>query len=169
MDGTNRDGVLARTLRAETLAPGLVIGNRGAAPVAASLTLAGVPSVAPPAESAGYEITRSAYTLDGAEADLANVPQGERLVVVLDVLPVDKAPARLMIEQRLIEMARVDARFDLYAGALGAALGPAAAASLVSIVMMKGDGEGGFTPWRDSGKRECRWQPYAGMIEQAIS
>lgn len=83
-------------------------------------------------------------------------------------LPATYRPARLMIEQRLIEMARVDARFDLYAGALGAALGPAAAASLVSIVMMKGDGEGGFTPWRDSGKRECRWQPYAGMIEQAI-
>ena len=86
----------------------------------------------------------------------------------LALLPEIDRPARLIIERHLLEMAAVDARFDLYVGELGAALGPAAAASLVSIVMMKSDGGGGFTPWRQSGKRDCRWQPYAEMIEKAI-
>ncbi|ALN75484.1 alpha-2-macroglobulin family protein [Aureimonas sp. AU20] len=101
VDGTPRDGVLARTLDEAALTPGLVIGNRGAAPVAASLTMAGVPSVPLPPMSSGYEITRSYYTLEGEEADPANIAQGSRLVAVVDVLPVDTAPARLMIDDPL--------------------------------------------------------------------
>ncbi|WP_082652362.1 alpha-2-macroglobulin family protein [Aureimonas sp. AU12] len=101
IDGASHEGTYAATLDAGALAPGVAIENRGPVPVAASVTLAGVPVQALPAMSAGYEITRRYYTLDGAEADPAAIAEGERLVAVLDVLPVDTAPARLMIDDPL--------------------------------------------------------------------
>ncbi len=101
MNGAAQDGGYSRTLDAADLAAGLGIRNRGDAPVSAAVTIAGVPIVAPPAEAAGYEITRSYYTLEGEEADPSAIAQGQRLVAVIDVLPVEKEAARLMIDDPL--------------------------------------------------------------------
>lgn len=101
VNGAAQNGGYSAKLDAARLAEGLRIDNRGEAPVSAAVTLAGVPDVAPPAETSGYEITRSYYTLSGEEADPAEIKQGDRLVAVLDVLPVDKEAARLMIDDPL--------------------------------------------------------------------
>ncbi|MBB3999269.1 alpha-2-macroglobulin family protein [Aureimonas pseudogalii] len=101
VDGTPHEGGYSQALDATRLATPVRIGNRGDAPVSAAVTVAGVPLVAPPAEASGYEITRTYYTLEGEEADPAAIAQGDRLVAVIDVLPVDKAAARLMIDDPL--------------------------------------------------------------------
>ncbi|MBB3949078.1 alpha-2-macroglobulin family protein [Aureimonas jatrophae] len=102
IDGTQRSGDYTTSLDAAALAGGgPQIENRGAAPVSASLTVSGVPQVAPAAEASGYEITRQAYTMEGEEADPGAVAQGDRLVMVVEVLPVDRAAARLMIDDPL--------------------------------------------------------------------
>jgi len=101
VDGAVHEGGYSQALDAARLATPVRIRNRGDAPVSAAVTVAGVPLAAPPAEASGYEITRSYYTLEGEEADPAAIAQGDRLVAVIDVLPVDKAPARLMIDDPL--------------------------------------------------------------------
>ncbi|WP_061933311.1 alpha-2-macroglobulin family protein [Aureimonas sp. AU22] len=101
VDGAPREGGYSETLDAARLASGLTIGNRGEAPVSAAVTIAGVPTLAPPAEASGYEIARTYYTLEGEEADPSAIAQGDRLVAVIDVLAVDKAAARLMIDDPL--------------------------------------------------------------------
>ncbi|MBO0906373.1 alpha-2-macroglobulin family protein [Jiella sp. MQZ13P-4] len=99
--GKNVDGPYSASLDADGLAAGTDIANRADAPVAAEVTIRGVPEVAPPASSAGYAIARSYYTLDGKPADPGKIGQGDRLVVVDDVTPVDAGPARLMLDDPL--------------------------------------------------------------------
>ncbi|MEX6507016.1 MG2 domain-containing protein [Jiella sp. M17.18] len=94
-------GPYAAAFDAETLSAGLDIANRDAAPVAARLTLRGVPEVPPPASSDGYAISRSYYTLDGQRADPSKIGQGDRLVAVVEMTPLDTGPARLMIDDPL--------------------------------------------------------------------
>ncbi|GGD12160.1 alpha-2-macroglobulin family protein [Aureimonas glaciei] len=101
IDGDDREGAFAASYDAAALATPVGFANRGAAPVSAEMTLAGVPREAPPAESAGYAITRSYYTLDGETADPSTVGQGDRLVAVLDVQPGDTEAARLIIDDPL--------------------------------------------------------------------
>lgn len=101
VDGEAREGGYSAVLDAGRLAAGLGIENRGDAPVSAAVTLAGVPAVAPPAEVSGYEITRRYYTLEGQDAGPEAIAQGDRLVAVLEVLPVDQDAARLMIDDPL--------------------------------------------------------------------
>ncbi|WP_182084037.1 alpha-2-macroglobulin family protein [Aureimonas sp. ME7] len=101
IDGAAHEGGYSQTLDSGRLAGGLTIANRGEAPVSVAVTVAGVPTVAPPAEVSGYEIARSYYTLDGEPADLSTIAQGDRLVAVLDVQPVDGQAARLMIDDPL--------------------------------------------------------------------
>src|SRR5690606_12872060 len=57
----------------------------------------------------GYTITRSHYTPDGSPADLSDVKVGDRLVVVLDVLP-DRGVTggRLMIDDALAAGFEID-------------------------------------------------------------
>ncbi|KAB0682534.1 alpha-2-macroglobulin family protein [Aureimonas leprariae] len=120
VDGAARDGALAMSLDADRLARGTEIVNRGAEPVTAAVTLAGVPLVAPPAKSSGYQISRSYYTLDGKEADPATIAQGARLVAVLDVLPTDTGYARLMIDDPLPAGLSIDNPALIRGGDVGA-------------------------------------------------
>ena len=101
VDGETHEGAYAASFDADGLAQPVTVANRGGAPVSAQMTLFGVPQVAPPAESNGYAITRSYYTLDGQEADPATIGQGDRLVTVLEVQPVDANFARLIIDDPL--------------------------------------------------------------------
>lgn len=101
VDGEDRDGSFAASYDAEGLATPVVFGNRGDQPVSAEMTLAGVPQVAPQAEANGYQITRAYYTLEGETADPSTVGQGDRLVAVVEVLPVDAGAARIIVDDPL--------------------------------------------------------------------
>jgi len=98
--------------------------NDGDANVMVTLTTFGVPEAAPgdaapgaaaPGAAApgpsgvGYTITRSHYTPDGAPTDLSDVKVGDRVVVVLDVLP-DRGVTggRLMIDDALAAGFEID-------------------------------------------------------------
>ena len=99
--GKDVNGPYTRAFDAGDLATGIDVANRAASPVGAQLTLRGVPKVAPPASSEGYAIERHTYTLDGQPADPTTIGQGDRLVVVVEVTPVNTGPARLMIDDPL--------------------------------------------------------------------
>ncbi|MCB8838843.1 alpha-2-macroglobulin family protein [Aurantimonas sp. VKM B-3413] len=99
--GKNVDGPYAAAFDAQSLAAGLDIANRGPAPLSARVTLRGVPEVTPPASVDGYAISRSYYTLEGTQADPSQIGQGDRLVAVVEVTPIDTGPARLMINDPL--------------------------------------------------------------------
>ncbi|WP_040489919.1 alpha-2-macroglobulin family protein [Fulvimarina pelagi] len=99
--GRNVDGPFAETYQARDLMRGLDVANRGAQPITAEVTLRGTPIVAPGASVDGYEIRRTAYTLEGEPANPAEIGQGERLVFVVEVTPIDQGPARLMIDDPL--------------------------------------------------------------------
>jgi uncharacterized protein YfaS (alpha-2-macroglobulin family) len=87
---------------------GLAVRNGGGQDVQMTLTTYGVPEVAPPAGGAGYDITRSYYTMDGDPVDPSTVTTGTRLVTVVDVTPYQRAEARLMVTDRLTAGFEID-------------------------------------------------------------
>ncbi|HEU01711.1 MAG TPA: hypothetical protein ENH89_15575 [Aurantimonas coralicida] len=99
--GRNVDGPYSAVFDAKDLVSGLDVANRGTTPIAADITLRGVPKIAPPASTDGYAIARSYYTLDGEPVDIAEIAQGERFVAVVEMTPIDGGPARLMIDDPL--------------------------------------------------------------------
>lgn len=99
--GRDVEGPYAAAFTAADISGGLDIANRAAQPVRAEITLRGVPEFAPAAQSDGYAIDRRYYTLDGDPADPSAIGQGERLVTVLEVTPLDSGPARLMVDDPL--------------------------------------------------------------------
>ncbi len=99
---------------------GLVLSNAGDAAIDVVVSVIGAALTPEPAISKGFAVTRSYYTLDGREVDLASVvggsatiAQNERLVAVVKVetreaggriLLVDRLPAGLEIENpRLVQ------------------------------------------------------------------
>jgi uncharacterized protein YfaS (alpha-2-macroglobulin family) len=66
-----------------------------------SITTIGTPSGPEAAGGAGYAITRSYFTLDGAPADLSTLAVGTRLAVVLEIIPFGRGEARLMVNDPL--------------------------------------------------------------------
>lgn len=120
VNGAPVNGSLMRSLTAEALATPLTVANEGDAPVDAVVTVIGAALTPEPAASKGFTLTRSYYTLDGKEVDLASasggtaeLKQNERLITVVKleatepggrVLLVDHLPAGLEIENpRLVE------------------------------------------------------------------
>jgi uncharacterized protein YfaS (alpha-2-macroglobulin family) len=99
--GQNVDGVYSRAFDVAGLASGLDVANRAATPVTAELTIRGVPEAAPSASVDGYAISRSYYTLEGELADPSEIGQGDRLVAVVEMTPIDTGPARLIIDDPL--------------------------------------------------------------------
>jgi uncharacterized protein YfaS (alpha-2-macroglobulin family) len=65
------------------LPTGKIFTNRGTAPVYAKASVTGVPKEDLPPDDEGFTISRTIYTADGNEADLAKVKQNDLLVVVL--------------------------------------------------------------------------------------
>lgn len=99
---------------------GLVLSNAGDAAIDVVVSVIGAALTPEPAISKGFAVTRSYYTLDGREVDLASavggsatIAQNERLVAVVKVetreaggriLLVDRLPAGLEIENpRLVQ------------------------------------------------------------------
>ncbi|MCQ8782287.1 alpha-2-macroglobulin family protein [Mangrovibrevibacter kandeliae] len=95
------DGPYVASFDAAALAEPVQILNRAKSATTAEVTVAGVPTDPLPAESTGYAISRSYYTLEGEEADPSNIGQGDRLVAVVEVQPSDTEVARLMIDDPL--------------------------------------------------------------------
>ncbi len=96
---------------AQQLVAGLLFRNNGRGVVWRSLSVYGPPLTAPPAMSAGYSIDKRVFRLDGTAADLNNIRQGDRVIVVVSGQPdgarnfptvlVDLLPAGLEIESTL--------------------------------------------------------------------
>lgn len=96
---------------AQSLAQGMVFANAARGAVWRTLQVTGTPIDAPPAMSAGYAISKNVYRMDGSSADLSNLRQGDRVVVVISGQPegarsyptvlVDLLPAGLEIETLL--------------------------------------------------------------------
>ncbi len=63
--------------------PPTTVANRGTAPAWRTVSITGVPKVDLPAESSGYQISRTVYQPDGTPADLTKVKQSDLFVVVI--------------------------------------------------------------------------------------
>ncbi|WP_265414946.1 alpha-2-macroglobulin family protein [Oceanisphaera profunda] len=95
-DATHTDGAKADSVKA------LTVSNGSNKPTTLTLTTYGVPRVPESATGNGYAITRSYYQMDGVPVDLdSGVKAGDRMVVVLEVVPFGKAQARLMLADPL--------------------------------------------------------------------
>ncbi len=111
VDGPGADGVTFNGLPpsgplVQVLAAGLgdpvVVQNGSDRAQTVTVTAYGVPEQPEPAGGSGYAITRSYFTLDGEAINItAPVPQGTRLVTVLEVTPFGKGEARLMVADPL--------------------------------------------------------------------
>ncbi|MBC7141716.1 MAG: alpha-2-macroglobulin family protein, partial [Rhodobacteraceae bacterium] len=100
VNGAPVTGPLVRVLEAAAAAP-QVIANGTERPATMTLTTFGVPVEPEPAGGKGYSIARSYYTAEGAPVDIATVPQGTRLVAVIEVTPHGAGEARLMVSDPL--------------------------------------------------------------------
>lgn len=101
LNGAAVNGPLVRVLKAGD-AQTVAVANGSGKPTTLTLTAYGVPEVPGPAAGNGYAITRSYYTIEGEPVSLAGgVKAGERLVVVLEVIPFGTAEARLMVADPL--------------------------------------------------------------------
>jgi uncharacterized protein YfaS (alpha-2-macroglobulin family) len=65
------------------------------------VTTTAVPDQAPPAGGQGFTITRTYYRLDGSTANVSEVSQNERFVVVLDIRQLRDVPSRIIISDLL--------------------------------------------------------------------
>jgi uncharacterized protein YfaS (alpha-2-macroglobulin family) len=96
---------------ARRLAEGLAFRNAARGPVWRTLQTSGPTREAPPAMQAGYTIDKRVFTLTGSLADMNNLRQGDRVVIVVSGQPegarnyptvlVDMLPAGLEIESLL--------------------------------------------------------------------
>ncbi|MCC6983924.1 MAG: hypothetical protein IT535_11685, partial [Bauldia sp.] len=86
----------------------VTVVNTGNRPTDAQVTVTGIPVRPEPASSKGFTISRTVYTVDGTETDIASVEQNQRFVVAITVsadsigsgqyLVVDPLPAGFEIE-----------------------------------------------------------------------
>ncbi len=111
VDGPGTNGVTFNGLppsgpMVQVLAAGLgdpvVVQNGSARAQSVTVTAYGVPDQPEPAGGTGYAITRTYYTMEGEPFDTtAPVPQGTRLVTVLEITPFGRGEARLMVNDPL--------------------------------------------------------------------
>ena len=94
-------GPFFRTLKAEAIGQGITLTNRGAAPVDLAITSTGSPRTAPAPVAQDFTIRRSYFTPDGKPADIARVPQGTRLVVVLNITEPEPKSTQVMVHDPL--------------------------------------------------------------------
>jgi alpha-2-macroglobulin len=102
VDGVEKKGSFYRTWQAVTLdGKAVKITNRSSAPMQVVLTTMGNPKVPEPAGSAGYQIERAYYTLEGQPLDVTKIKQNDRFVVTLKVTETEAAFARLVLTDPL--------------------------------------------------------------------
>jgi alpha-2-macroglobulin len=103
VNGIVQRGAFKRSIaQADIATERLRLANTGAAPVQASVTVTGAPTTSEPAAATGgFSLQRTWHRLDGTPADLAQIRQNDRFVVVLRVTEADPKHARIMIEDRI--------------------------------------------------------------------
>jgi uncharacterized protein YfaS (alpha-2-macroglobulin family) len=139
--GMPRDGAIRLSPSMGQLNAGITLLNKGDAGVWRTTSVQGTPSQPLPMAANGLTLTKSVWTMSGTPADLANLHQNDRVMVVLNgQMPnnyyhqmgaIDLLPAGLEIEQvlsgddgkayawagPLSEMTMTDKRDDRYVGA----------------------------------------------------
>ena len=85
----------------ELLAEPIVIANTGRSAVQAVVTTVAAPAQPLPAGGDGFTIARTYYRLDGSEANVTEVTQNERFVVVLKVTEQNNWASRVLVNDLL--------------------------------------------------------------------
>lgn len=120
VDGVPAEGPLVRFLDGATGGAPVAIRNEGDRPAELTLSTFGVPSEPEPEGGNGWRIARSYYTLEGRPADPALVASGTRLVTVLEIRPLGRREARLMVNDPLPAGFEIDNPNLMRAGDIGA-------------------------------------------------
>lgn len=87
LNGEAFDGKVYRRFHDEELSVPATLANTGNTPVEVKLSTSAIPVTPPKAGSNGFTIERSFYLPDGTAADLTNVHQNDRFVVVITATP----------------------------------------------------------------------------------
>ncbi len=192
VDGQQLDGSVYRRYMQEEFDDGPVaITNNGNAATEMKISVTGIPSVPPPASDNGFSIERTYYNLDGTPADMTDISQNDRFVVILVMKPtqlgsgqylaVDPLPAGFEIENPDLSQAggvselswvsvtmpsHVESRTDQYVAAFRY-LSPLE--SFATAYMVRATSPGAFTlpgaTVEDMYRPEFRGNTDAGQIE----
>ncbi|HEY4115523.1 MAG TPA: alpha-2-macroglobulin [Rhizomicrobium sp.] len=79
-----KDGAVRLSPNYGMLAKGVTVGNRGDAPVWRDVSVQGTPAIPLPPTANGLTIKKTVWTVSGQPADLANLHQNDRVMVVLE-------------------------------------------------------------------------------------
>jgi uncharacterized protein YfaS (alpha-2-macroglobulin family) len=102
VNGAPHSGSFSERLTGQELLDNpITIANAGKAPVEAVITTVAAPSQPLPAGGDGFTIERTYYRLDGTEANVTEVAQNERFVVVLKIEELNDWPSRVLISDLL--------------------------------------------------------------------
>ena len=102
INGAEHTGAYAERIEGSDLVDSpVVIANAGASAVQAVVTTVAAPAQPLPAGGDGFTIERTYYTLDGAEANVTEVTQNERYVVVLKVNESADWESRILVSDLL--------------------------------------------------------------------
>ena len=102
VNGQPYTGAFSRTVTGEELlASPIVIGNTSKDPLQAVVTTVAAPVQPLPAGGDGFSIARTYYRLDGSEANVTEVAQNERFVVVLKVSEGNYWASRVLVNDLL--------------------------------------------------------------------
>lgn len=102
VNGAVHQGAYMAEMTGEALAAHpLTIANTGKDPISATVTTVAAPAAPLPAGGEGFAIERSYYTLAGEEANVSEVTQNERYVVVLHVKAENDWPQRILVTDLL--------------------------------------------------------------------
>jgi uncharacterized protein YfaS (alpha-2-macroglobulin family) len=85
----------------ELLAQPIVVANTGTTPIQAVVTTVAAPAQPLPAGGDGFTISRTYYRMDGTEANVTEVTQNERFVVVLRVTETNDWTSRVLVNDLL--------------------------------------------------------------------
>jgi alpha-2-macroglobulin len=106
--GKSFAGDYVQKLSERELAKPLQIINSSDHAIDAVLTTSGVPASADPAGGDGFTIERTYYKFDGSAADLSQLKQNDRVVVVLKVSQVNTWPSKIMVSDLLPSGLEID-------------------------------------------------------------
>jgi uncharacterized protein YfaS (alpha-2-macroglobulin family) len=102
VNGETRQGPLFRSIPAEGLqTSGFTVTNTGEETVQMVVSVSGAPLTPEPAAERGFSIERDYFTLDGEKADIAQVKQNQRFVVVLKVTEQQPQFGRIIVADYL--------------------------------------------------------------------
>ncbi|MBU2406247.1 MAG: alpha-2-macroglobulin family protein [Alphaproteobacteria bacterium] len=102
VDGKPYTGAFSKTVTGEDLLDQpIVVANTGSRPIQAVVTTVAAPLQPLPAGGNGFGIERTYYRLDGSEANVTEVAQNERFVVVLKVTEDNDWAQRVLVNDLL--------------------------------------------------------------------